>query len=498
MSSRRAPRRTTLARYVATELHAGGEQSAALGAGGGHSHLCLTDPAGRDAQARLDGVARGTGSGRAGSRGSLRNAIGKLFASATYGAAFGLLPIGYVVFAAILLYRVTCESGKFDLLKDSIGHITEDARLQALLIAFAFGAFIEGATGFGTPVAVAAAMLVGLGFVPFYAAAICLLANTAGVAFGAIGIPIATLAVTTGLPLEGLSAAVARICTPASLFTRGLVTWIHRIAAPSACAAAHHGWLPGSTVIAVTVSPSGAARSPLGGVRIAAAMCLALFAMSFVHFGAGHASHAWSSELLVHHAGIPLALFVLLQDYRFVLLDAFVRFLANALLAAVLTWLVIQAAFRLVLVERTAPEPLQEALLLIGVCLFLVFFAWLRNRVQSWLTRAVFRQSSLANLASRVKECPAFTDEEQYLDWAAGVMAAAVGAARVRRSRPGRSAGELGRGRGAHPAGARQLPGAPFWDAGRADSAIWAKTWMRWRRPPRKSPGEWNPCGGRR
>jgi lactate permease len=143
---------------------------------------------------------------------------GKLFAAATCGAAFGLLPIGYVVFAAILLYRVTLESGKFDLLKDSIGHITEDARLQALLIAFAFGAFIEGATGFGTPVAVAAAMLVGLGFVPFYAASICLLANTAGVAFGAIGIPVATLAVTTGLPLERLSAAVARICTPASLF----------------------------------------------------------------------------------------------------------------------------------------------------------------------------------------------------------------------------------------------------------------------------------------
>jgi hypothetical protein len=159
------------------------------------------------------------------------------------------------------------------------------------------------------------------------------------------------------------------------------------------------------------------------------AMCLALFAMSFVHFGAGHASHAWSSELLVHHAGIPLALFILLQDYRFVLLDAFVRFLANALLAAVLTWLVIEAAFRLALVERTAPGPLQEALLLLGVCLFLVFFAWLRNRVQSWLTRAVFRQGSLANLASRVKECPAFTDEEQYLEWAAGVIAAAVGTA---------------------------------------------------------------------
>ena len=183
---------------------------------------------------------------------------------------------------------------------------------------------------------------------------------------------------------------------------------------------------------AIAVTGVAIRRDPLrrpGGVRIAAAMCLALFAMSFVHFGAGHASQAWSAELLVHHAGIPLALFVLLQDYRFVLLDAFVRFLANAFLAAVLTWLVIQATFRLELVERAAPEPLQEALLLIGVCLFLVFFAWLRNCVQSWLTRAVFRQGSLASLASRVKESPASMDEEQYLDWAAGVIAAAVGTA---------------------------------------------------------------------
>src|ERR1017187_3457807 len=144
--------------------------------------------------------------------------LGRLFAAVAYGAAFGLFPIGWVVFAAILLYRVTLESGKFDLLKDSIGHLTDDARLQALLVAFAFGAFIEGAAGFGTPVAVAAAMLVGLGFTPFYAAAICLLANTAPVAFGSIGIPVTTLAVTTGLPLDRLSAAVGRICAPVSLF----------------------------------------------------------------------------------------------------------------------------------------------------------------------------------------------------------------------------------------------------------------------------------------
>jgi lactate permease len=135
----------------------------------------------------------------------------------TYGAAFGLFPIGWVVFSAILLYRIILETGKFDVLKDSIGHLTDNPKLQALLIAFAFGAFIEGAAGFGTPVAVAAAMLTGLGFTPLYAASICLLANTAPVAFGSIAIPITTLAVTTGLPVDRLSAGVGRICAPVSL-----------------------------------------------------------------------------------------------------------------------------------------------------------------------------------------------------------------------------------------------------------------------------------------
>jgi len=141
----------------------------------------------------------------------------RLIGTVTYGAAFGLFPIGWVVFSAILLYRIILETGKFDVLKDSIGHLTEDPKLQALLIAFAFGAFTEGAAGFGTPVAVAAAMLTGLGFTPFYAAAICLLANTAPVAFGSIGIPITTLAVTTGLSVDRLSAGVGRICAPVSL-----------------------------------------------------------------------------------------------------------------------------------------------------------------------------------------------------------------------------------------------------------------------------------------
>src|SRR3989454_4889869 len=143
---------------------------------------------------------------------------GMLFSSVLFGAAFGLFPIGWVVFAAILLYRVMQESGKFNTLKDSIGHLTDDGRLQMMLVAFAFGAFIEGCAGFGTPVAVAATMLTGLGFSPFLSAAVCLLANTAPVAFGSIGTPILTLRATTGLPLDRLSAGVGRICAPVSLF----------------------------------------------------------------------------------------------------------------------------------------------------------------------------------------------------------------------------------------------------------------------------------------
>ena len=142
-----------------------------------------------------------------------------LVVSATlYGAAFGLFPIAWIVFWAVVLYRLTVETGQFEIIKNSVGHLTPDRRLQALLIAFAFGAFVEGASGFGTPVAVASAMLAGLGFSPFYAAGICLLANTAPVAFGAIGAPLITLAGVTSLPLATLSAGVGRICAPLSLF----------------------------------------------------------------------------------------------------------------------------------------------------------------------------------------------------------------------------------------------------------------------------------------
>ena len=101
------------------------------------------------------------------------------FSSAAYGAAFGLFPISWIVYWAIVLYRITVETGNFNIIRRSIGSLTPDWRIQALIIAFAFSAFIEGAAGFGTPVAVAAAMMVGLGFSAYYASAICLLANTA-------------------------------------------------------------------------------------------------------------------------------------------------------------------------------------------------------------------------------------------------------------------------------------------------------------------------------
>src|SRR5438132_2185010 len=137
--------------------------------------------------------------------------------STIYGAASGVFPIAWVVFSSIMLYRLAVDAGKFEIIKDSVGGLTDDRRLQALFIAFAFGAFIEGAAGFGAPVAISGAMLAGLGFDPFFAAGICLLANTAPVAFGSIGIPVTTLATVTGLPVLPLSAMVGRLCAMISI-----------------------------------------------------------------------------------------------------------------------------------------------------------------------------------------------------------------------------------------------------------------------------------------
>src|SRR5262249_22157134 len=127
-------------------------------------------------------------------------------AAAGDGAAFGLFPIGWIVLAAIFVYDITVQTGQFEVVKQTIAGLADDRRIQALLIAFSFGAFIEGAAGFGTPVAVSAAMLIGLGFKPFQAACLALIGNTAPVAFGALGTPILTLAKVTGLPLDQLSA----------------------------------------------------------------------------------------------------------------------------------------------------------------------------------------------------------------------------------------------------------------------------------------------------
>jgi lactate permease len=137
--------------------------------------------------------------------------------STLYGAAYGMFPIAWIVFTSIMLYRLAVDTGKFEIIKDSVGGLTSDRRLQAMFIAFSFGAFIEGAAGFGAPVAVSGAMLAGLGFDPFFAAGICLLANTAPVAFGSIGIPVTTLANVTGLPVLAVSAMVGRLCAMISV-----------------------------------------------------------------------------------------------------------------------------------------------------------------------------------------------------------------------------------------------------------------------------------------
>jgi lactate permease len=136
--------------------------------------------------------------------------VGMASMSAVYGAAYGMLPIGWIILNVIFLYQLTNEKGEFTILQDSIASITRDRRLQLLLIAFCFGAFFEGAAGFGTPVAVTGAMLIGLGFSPLAASGLSLIANTAPVAYGALGTPIIALSAVTGLDLLQLSGMIGR------------------------------------------------------------------------------------------------------------------------------------------------------------------------------------------------------------------------------------------------------------------------------------------------
>lgn len=146
--------------------------------------------------------------------------------SVFYGAVYGLFPIGWIVLSALFLYDLTVVSGTFEIVKDSVAHLAEDRRIQALLVAFSFGAFLEGGAGFGTPVAISAAMLIGLGFKPLKAASLSLIGNTAPVAFGALGTPIIALAGVTGLPLQDLSSTVGRQLPLFSLIVPFWLIWV--------------------------------------------------------------------------------------------------------------------------------------------------------------------------------------------------------------------------------------------------------------------------------
>ncbi|MEK1942460.1 MAG: lactate permease LctP family transporter [Pseudomonas sp.] len=132
------------------------------------------------------------------------------FAAAGYGFMYGLWPIAWIIVAAVFLYKLTVKSGQFEIIRSSVLSVTDDQRLQVLLIGFAFGAFLEGAAGFGAPVAITAALLVGLGFNPLYAAGLCLIANTAPVAFGALGIPIIVAGQVTGIDAFKIGAMAGR------------------------------------------------------------------------------------------------------------------------------------------------------------------------------------------------------------------------------------------------------------------------------------------------
>lgn len=131
-------------------------------------------------------------------------------AAAVYGSAFGLFPIGWILLNAIFIYNISIESGQFGALQKQLSAVSRDRRIQALLIAFSFGAFVEGAAGFGAPVAITGALLIGIGFRPLEAAKLALIGNTAPVAFGSVGIPIVTLSKVTGLDIHLLSAMVGR------------------------------------------------------------------------------------------------------------------------------------------------------------------------------------------------------------------------------------------------------------------------------------------------
>jgi lactate permease len=152
--------------------------------------------------------------------------VSMVLESAAVGVVFALQRIVWLIVGAVFLYDITVETGQFEIMKESVARLSADRRLQAVLVAFSFGAFIEGAAGFGAPVAISAAFLVGLGFQPFQAALLCLIANTAPVAWGALGTPILTLGKVTGLDVYSLSATSGRILPIVALL---IPFWLVRI-----------------------------------------------------------------------------------------------------------------------------------------------------------------------------------------------------------------------------------------------------------------------------
>ena len=148
------------------------------------------------------------------------------FAAALNGAAYGLFPIGWIVLNAIFVYDITVATGKFEVVKQTVAGLASDRRIQVLLIGFSFGAFIEGAAGFGTPVAICAAMLIGLGFQPLAAAGLSLIGNTAPVAYGALASPVIALAKVTNIPIGKLSAMIGRQLPFFSLIVPFWLVWV--------------------------------------------------------------------------------------------------------------------------------------------------------------------------------------------------------------------------------------------------------------------------------
>src|ERR1700691_4022459 len=147
--------------------------------------------------------------------------------TAVLGAGYGLLPIGWIILNVIFMYQLTCEAGLFKVLQESLTGITQDRRLQLLLIAFSFGAFFEGAAGFGTPVAITAALLIGLGFKPLQASGLSLIANTAPIAYGALGTPIISLAAVAGFSEFTLGAQIGRILPLFSVLVPFWLVWAY-------------------------------------------------------------------------------------------------------------------------------------------------------------------------------------------------------------------------------------------------------------------------------